>query len=369
MFKLHFLVFFLVFILIYVGLHYYVYTRVAVGLNLSGTASIYLGLFFIIGAISFFVGELLTRQSTNFMVKPIAEFGSIWLGVISIALSVFIIADILRIFFHGESFRYYSVIVSLIVIFLVSAYSVYNVIRPDIIKELKIKIDKLPSKLSGFTIVQFSDVHLHLLKSSGWLNGIIEKTNGLNPDLIVITGDLIDADLSRSDEFCYALNRLKSKYGVYAITGNHEYYAGVDKFLKIAKMSNIKVLRNEKTTIAGAIELAGVDDKTGKTYEGIGTRLNDALKDCDFKKPVILLSHQPDVFDEAAKAGVDLQLSGHVHAGQIPPMDLIVMFYFKYPYGLYHKGRSFLYTTSGTGTWGPPMRFFSRSEIVKIVLE
>ena len=140
-------------------------------------------------------------------------------------------------------------------------------------------------------------------------------------------------------------------------------------FIEIAKNSNITVLRNEKITIADAFELAGIDDKTGRRFSEVGSDLNSALKNVDFTKPVILLSHQPDIFDEAAKLGVDLQLSGHTHAGQIPPMDLIVMLAFKYPYGLYRKNGSYLYTTSGTGIWGPPMRLFSRCEIVKIVLE
>ena len=100
----------------------------------------------------------------------------------------------------------------------------------------------------------------------------------------------------------------------------------------------------------------------------MGRQASNGVKGVDLTKPVILLSHQPDIFDKAVKSGVDLQLSGHTHAGQIPPMDLIVQFYFKYPYGLYHKDSAYLYTSSGTGLWGPPMRLFSRSEIVKITL-
>jgi uncharacterized protein len=214
-----------------------------------------------------------------------------------------------------------------------------------------------------------SDLHLDFLKSDKWLKDIINKTNNINPDLIVITGDLIDNDLSKIQQFCESLKKLKSKYGVYAVTGNHEFYVGINEFIKVAQHSNIKVLRNEKETISDSIELIGIDDNTGKRFSEIGSDLKTALKNCDLKKPIILLSHQPDIFSEAVKNGVDLQLSGHTHAGQIPPMDLIVKFYFKYPYGLYHRNLSYLYTTSGTGIWGPPMRLFSRSEIVKIILK
>jgi len=367
--KPYFLFFILIFSSIYLGIHFYVYSRIAVGLMLLSSACRYLRLFFLLAGLSFLLGEFLSRRIISFWIKPFAEFGSIWFGVIAIAFTVFVISDVLRIFSLAASFRYYSVILSLAVTFLVSAYSLCNVARAPVIKELKIRTGKLPQKLSGFTIIQISDLHINFLKSKKRLNKIVEKINLENPDLVVITGDLIDADLRGLDGFCDILKKIKSKCGIFAVTGNHEFYAGIGMFLEIAKNSNITVLRNGKTTIVGAIELAGIDDKTGRRFSEAGSDLDSALKNCDFTKPVILLSHQPDVFDEAEKLGVDLQLSGHTHAGQIPPMDLITMFYFKYPFGLYKKSGSYLYTTSGTGIWGPPMRLFSRNEIVKIVLE
>ncbi|MFA5780012.1 MAG: metallophosphoesterase [Elusimicrobiota bacterium] len=372
--KFYFLFFILIFSSIYLGIHFYVYSRITAGLILSSSVCRYLRLFFLVAAFSFLLGEFLNRriislQITSFLIKPFAEFGSIWIGVISIAFTIFVISDVFRIFFHGAAFRHYSVVFSLAVTFLASVYSLYNVAREPVIKELKISTGKLSQKLPGFVIIQLSDLHINFLKSERWLNKIVEKTNRENPDLVVITGDLIDADLCRLDGFCDVLKKIKSKYGIFAVTGNHEFYAGIDKFLDIAKNSNITVLRNEKTTVADAFELAGVDDKTGRRFSEAGSDLKLALKNCDFTKPVILLSHQPDIFDEAGKLDVDLQLSGHTHAGQIPPMDLIVMLTFKYPYGLYRQSGSYLYTTSGTGIWGPPMRLFSRCEIVKIVLE
>ncbi|MDO8734861.1 MAG: metallophosphoesterase [Elusimicrobiota bacterium] len=369
MIKFYFLFFILIFSSVYLGIHFYVYSRITAGLMLSSSVCRYLRLFFLVAAFSFLLGEFLNRRITSFWIKPFAEFGSIWIGVISIAFTIFVIFDVFRIFFHGASFRYYSVVFSLAVTFLTAAYSFYNVAREPVIKELKIRTGKLPQKLSGFVIIQLSDLHINFLKSEKWLNKIVEKTNRENPDLVVITGDLIDADICRLDSFCDVLKKIKSKYGIFAVTGNHEFYAGIDKFLEIAKNSNITVLRNEKTTIADVIELVGIDDKEGRRFSEAGSDLRLALKNCDFTKQVILLSHRPDIFNEAEKSGVGLQLSGHLHAGQIPPMDLIVMLAFKYPYGLYRQNGSYLYTTSGTGIWGPPMRLFSRCEIVKIVLE
>ena len=366
---LYIIIFILIFSSIYLGMHYYVYTRIITGLMLKVPAINYLKTFFLIAALSFVLSEYLSRHISTSWVKYFAYLGVIWIGIISISFSVFFISDIFKIFIHTQNFKYYSTICSIIAILLVTAFSLYNVSREIRIKEVKIKIDKVPKELSGFTIVQLSDVHVDLLKSVKWLDDIVSKTNALNPDLIVITGDLIDYDLCNLEEYCKILKKLKSKYGVYGITGNHEYYTGYEKFLNIAENINMKVLKNEKVTIADSIELVGTNDEAGKRFPGGSPDLKLALKGSDFKKPVILLAHRPTRFKEAVDLGVDLQLSGHTHAGQIPPVDLITKLIFKYPYGLHKLKSSYIYTTFGTGTWGPPMRLFSRSEIVKIILE
>jgi len=358
-----FIFFILIFLSIYFYIHWYVYSRIVKGLELPPEVCNYVKIIFILGALSFITGELLSKR---FQVYPLVYFGAIWLGIISISFSVFILKDIIGIFYPLKG-RFVT-LVTLDVIFLISIFSIYNASRGPQIKEIKLQIKKLPSELSGFSIVQLSDLHLGTLTSTEWLKSIVDKTNNLNPDLIVITGDLIDEDISQFREFCKILKNLKSRYGVFAVTGNHEFYAGLKNFEEIARRSDIRILRNEKITVADSIELAGIDDNTGQRFGQGSTDLEFAMKNVDLKKPVILLSHQPDIFEKAVKLGVDLQLSGHTHAGQIPPMDLLVMLYFKYPWGLHKKNSSYIYTSTGTGTWGPLMRTFSQSEIVKIVL-
>jgi len=367
--KLYILLFLTIFSSIYLGIHYYVYSRIAGGLMLSAAACLYLRTFFLAAAFSFLLSEFLSRYIDYFWIKPLIYFGSLWLGILSISVTVFLITDIIRIFFHSQNLRYYLTLISLASILVLSAVSVLNALRSPLIKELEIKSRKLPQELSGFTIVQLSDTHLYFVSSEKQFEKIVRQTNGINADIIVITGDLVDSDISRQVKLYALLKEFKSKYGVYAVTGNHENYSGIDKFIKLTNDSGITVLRNEHRVVADSIELAGIDDTHDQRNFDVVDNIKSALKNCDFKKPVILLSHQPDVFDEAVKMGVDLQLSGHTHAGQIPPMDIITMFYFKYPYGLYRKNSSYLYTTSGTGIWGPPMRLFSRSEIVKITLK
>ncbi len=365
------ILFILIFSILYLALNYYVYIRIRDGLTLSTGVSKILLLVFVLAALSFIPAELLNRNFNAEWVSPVLYLSFIWLGLAAIAFFVFLIADVLRIFIRSRKFRYYATISALLLIGLTSGYCIYNQAGRPIVKEVIIPISKLPPGLSGFIVVQLSDLHLDLSKTESRLENIIEQTLSLHPDLIVITGDLIDADICRVDDYCKILRKLKAKHGVYAITGNHEYFTGIPLFLEIAENSNIKVLRNKSVLIAGAIGLAGIDDTHGaKRFDNLSKEdtLSKALEKVDLSKPVILLSHQPDVFDLARNMGVNLQLSGHTHAGQIPPMDLLVQILFKYPFGLYKRASSYLYTTCGTAFWGPPMRLFSKPEIVKITL-
>jgi len=360
----YFLMFIIVALIIYAGLHYYLYTRLAGGLALTGHAVLYLKIFLIVAALSFFLGEVFSR---TLHWSLLLWCGVIWLGIVAISFSVFLVKDLVGLFLPGQVKALTLGALGLTV--LISGFSLYNGTRAPRVKELIIPIKKLPLSLAGFTIVQLSDLHLDDLKSTPWLADMVERTNALNPDLIVITGDLVDEDIGRMNGFSAVLKQLKAKHGVYAVTGNHEYYAGIETFLKAAQELNITVLRNRHTTIAGALELVGIDDRQGRNFGQPGEDLAGAFKDCDLTKPVILLAHRPEVFNESPRLGVDLQLSGHTHAGQIPPMDFLVWLYYRYPFGFYQNGDASLYTTFGTGTWGPPMRLFSRSEIVKIVLQ
>jgi predicted MPP superfamily phosphohydrolase len=363
--------FLLVSSIIYLVLNYYIYSRIKGGLNLSGGTSKILLLFFIIATFSFIPAEILSRHFAQEWIRPFLYLSFAWLGVVSIAIAVFVIIDVLRIFIRGKKFRYYATIIALVTIGLTSGYCLYNQAEKPVIKEIKIPSPKLPPVMSGFTIVQLSDLHLDMSKSENFIKDLVSRTLALKPDLIVITGDLIDTDICKLNDLCKILRRLKAKHGVYAVTGNHEFYAGIPLFMEIAANSDIKVLRNTNILIADAIELVGIDDAFSvKRFVNITIKesLSNAFQKVDFSKPVILLSHQPDVFDLARSMGTNLQLSGHTHAGQLPPMDLLIQILFKYPFGLYKRDTAYLYTTCGSAFWGPPMRLFSKPEIVKIIL-
>ena len=377
------MIFLLIVLSIFFGMNYFVYTRVANGLMMSETLRRYLQICMLAFTLLFILGEVLSRQTDVFAAKMVLGFGSIWVGLVVMAFTFLLLADIGRIFLHSPMQRYWLTVSALILLAIAGGYSVYNVARFPRLKTINIHMPHKSCLKGIFTIVQLSDLHLHNLCSRAWLEGIVEETNRQNPDLIVITGDLVDSDICKPPlgraspsgggvDFCSVLRRLSAKYGVFAVTGNHDFYAGIDTFMNVAKESGITVIRNSNAQPADFIQLVGVDDDTAKRFGENGCDLASALKTpnvIDKGKLVILLSHQPDIFDEAVKNGVNLQLSGHTHAGQIPPVDILVQLNFKYPYGFYNNGNSYLYTTSGTGFWGPPMRLFSRCEIVKIVIE
>ncbi len=237
------------------------------------------------------------------------------------------------------------------------------------VTRLEIPLPHLPPELDGLSIVQISDVHYGMLQENGRLFDIVKRVNDLRPDLVVITGDLVDEAVAHMEEMALPLASLKSRLGVVAIMGNHEFFAGVDRVERILREAGIQVLRNEIKVLPGGLQVMGVDDPT--FYRRAGLPLpdfNGLLKQLDSEKPSLLLYHQPLHFEEAAAAGVGLQLSGHIHGPQFLPMIPIVRLLYPRFRGLYHAGDSYLFVIRGVGTGGPPMRLGSPPELAQIIL-
>lgn len=358
-----FIIFIVIASVVYFGLHYFVYRCLTRSLVQAHNWQTIIKWFFWLSGLSFFISIMLSR---GLKIHILVFYSYTWLGVIAVAFFIFLLQWLAAKIFptQGKLFA----VIALCVIAVISLYSLINGLQMPKVKHIAIPMKKLPRQLSGFSIVQLSDIHLDAHTSKKRTAYIVDTVNALKPDLIVITGDLIDGGDSKDSVFCEQLKRLKSTHGVLAITGNHEFYAGIDHFVELAECSNIKILRNQSVVIADTLQIIGLDDDQARQFGSKGPDLDALLKTCDTTKPVILLYHRPVGFDEAVKKGVDLQLSGHTHAGQIPPMDLLVWFFYKYPYGLYKKNDSFIYTSAGTGYWGPSMRFSSRNEIVYFTL-
>lgn len=364
--KVYFAVFLFLVLLIYFLMHFYIYIRLVNDFSIPSLWKKLITAIFISGGISFIGGEFVGRQF-SFRSNFLLFFGLIWLGAVSITLSFFLLSEIFRIVFYSHKALITSMALFISIVAIV--FSTINASSVPKIKEIKLAYKSLPSSLKGFKVVQLSDVHLGIISRESWLEKVVEKINSLEPDLIVITGDLIDRDINGMGKLPKILKRLNSRYGVFAVTGNHEFYAGVERFYELAEKTGFKVLKNENFVVNENLEIIGIEDDTSRRFGKEDFNPDELFMKIDRNKFTIFLSHKPKYFESAVYSGVDLQLSGHTHAGQIPPMDIIIFLTFKYPYGLYRFKDSYLYTTSGTGIWGPPMRTFSSSEIVKIVLD
>lgn len=237
------------------------------------------------------------------------------------------------------------------------------------VTRLDLPLRGLPAEMEGLTVLQVSDVHYGMLVENGRLSTIIARINELTPDIVVITGDLVDESVSHMERMADPLSKLKTRLGVFAITGNHEYYAGVDRVVAIMKGAGIRVLRNEVATLPGGLQILGIDDPTGARRVGAPVPdFNRLVSTLDPRKPSILLYHQPQNFEKAAGLGVGLQLSGHTHGSQILPLRPISHALFPHLRGLFCQGDSYMYVSRGVGTGGPPMRLGSPPELVYIRL-
>jgi predicted MPP superfamily phosphohydrolase len=260
----------------------------------------------------------------------------------------------------------------------ISAYAFRKATGPAEVSEVPIRLERLPAALSGLTIAQVSDLHVGPTIGERDVRRIVDQVNGLRPDVIAITGDLVDGGVRELGATIGHLRELRARHGVYFVTGNHEYYSGVDAWMPELRRLGVRVLRNERVAIgdAGAsLDLAGVDDYSAAGFGGgHGLDLPRALAGRDPDRSLVLLAHQPRVaaVGEAVRAGVELQISGHTHGGQIAPWNLVVAAVFPYVKGLYpheEDGRTGqVFVSRGTGYWGPPLRLGSPPEVAKLVL-
>ncbi len=240
------------------------------------------------------------------------------------------------------------------------------------VKELLVPVPQLPKALRGFTIAQISDLHVGPTIERGYVAEVVRRTNALKPDLIVVTGDIADGSPAVVGEYLQPFAALKSRFGSYYVTGNHEYYWGVERWLESITGLGLLPLLNENRvlTVDGAkVLLAGVTDSAGGNFlpghRSDATKASRSAEECQFR---ILLSHRPNNWSEAEALGFDLQLSGHTHGGQFFPWSVFMPLAYKYYRGLSRHGRMWIFVSSGTGYWGPAHRFAVPSEIALLRL-
>lgn len=315
--------------------------------------------------VSFIATSALVRFYENVLTKSLYFASGVWLGLFVNLLLACVVLWLLRFIFINN--RILSVVLFAFA-FAYSAYGVYNAFHPQI-KNIDVTIKNLPSEWQGKKIVQLSDLHIGAIYGRRFLGGVVEQVNSVNPDLVAITGDLIDG-MDGIEPIPGLLNQIKSKNGVYFVTGNHETYFGLDKTFAVLAQTNANVLDN-KTVNIGGLQIVGVSYPANRDFDGRQDIKKAILSQKGFVpgEPTVLLYHAPTNIQGAKNAGVNLQLSGHTHYGQIFPFMFITkLIYGDYDYGLRAEGDYNIYTTNGVGTWGPPMRTFNTPEIVVITL-
>jgi predicted MPP superfamily phosphohydrolase len=235
--------------------------------------------------------------------------------------------------------------------------------------EVEVMVPGLPADADGLTVVQISDVHLGTLRGRALLDTVLRRVGELDPDVVAITGDLIDGDAGVVERLLPGLERLRAPLGVFAVLGNHEYYAGRERSRKLLADAGYTVLDNASAEVAPGVFVAGVPDPRGSAQTGEAEAdLPAALAGLDPAAAVVLLLHSPEMEAAAAAAGVDVMLNGHTHGGQIWPFHLLVKRAYPSLAGVYGHGSMTQVVSRGAGTWGPPMRLLAPSDVVRLTL-
>ncbi|MFH2218279.1 MAG: metallophosphoesterase [Pseudomonadota bacterium] len=361
-------------------MHVYGFLKLRQALILSQRMTVALVVFMAFMIIAPVIIRTLERRGLESVARFLAYIGYTWMGVLFLFFSAAVLLDIFRLIVHiGGVICHsdlsgltlsprHSFIVSLIFAVSVTGFGAFEAVRIRT-EHVVIESRKVPEALGRLRIAQISDVHLGIMVGEKRLKRILDRVKMAGPDILVSTGDLVDGQadgISKLEELFSAIN---PKYGKFAVTGNHEFYAGLPHALAFIEKAGFTVLRGEATTVSGLLNIAGVDDLAADRY---GTMKNvpekALLSNLPREKFTLLLKHRPLV-DRTASNLFDLQLSGHTHNGQIFPFNLVTRLFYPLCSGLYELGEnSRLYVNRGSGTWGPPVRFLSPPEVTVIDL-
>jgi len=366
------ILFFTAFLGVFILINMYISKRLIAKLDINENYKLYLRIFLIVNFFGI-IGYMLGRYYVD-IPNWLYFLFSLPIGILFLLFCTAIIYDISRVLLHHSPisekrrnfFKRSLDISSLIVATSLSARSMYEA-RYVKLEKVNIKINKLKKP---YKIVQLSDIHIGGLIDKVFIHNIVQRVNVLNPDLVVITGDLVDINIVHAQETLDELKNLKSTFGTFFIVGNHEYFHDIKTIIDAVKALGIRVLENENIYIGDEGEgfnLAGVYDVFGYRTKTYMPDINNALRGLK-ESPTVLLAHQPRYIEEVTDS-VDLMLSGHTHGGQLYPFRFLVKLQQPYISGLHqHNENLQIYVNKGTGFWGPPMRLGASSEITDITI-
>lgn len=335
------------------------------------------------------ISRILAKQFSFQQLFPLLWFAYLWLGILMLFFFFFLFTDSLKFFYYTSHRllqrknnlpdpsrrRFLARILAAsasVSVLGISAFGVKKCLDPPTVNRLSVKLSGLLPSFKGFSIVQISDIHIGAMSMQAELAEIVAIVNNLQPDLVAITGDLVDGDAAELAGELAPLAKLKARHGVFFVTGNHEYYSDAEQWIPEIEQLGITVLNNSRTEIRRGEDtfiLAGVTDyNAGRFGKQYAPDYAKALGGIAKTSQVILLAHQPRAVKEAAQYGVDLVLSGHMHGGQIWPFNYLTPLQQPYSKGFYQHKSTLLYVNQGTAYWGPPMRVGTYKEITEFIL-
>ena len=372
--------FLLTFFLVYGGAHLYLFAKIKGAFHLSTGANVAL----IILIVIMILAPIVVRTSERYGYEALARFmsyaGYIWMGVLFLFFISSLLFDLYRLLMytgtlilrrdlsHLVPVPLYTFIIPVLISLGINIYGYFEA-KNIRIEKITIQSSKIPEAVGRIRIVQMSDVHIGLIVRDERLQRIVEEIKKADPDILVATGDLLDGQINHLEEPLAILRAINPRYGKFAITGNHEFFAGIDQALAFIKDAGFVVLRGKGLNVAGMINIAGVDDPTGVRF-GLARQVSERkmLSELAGRYFTLFLKHQP-VIDNDAVGYFDLQLSGHTHGGQIFPFNFVTKRFYPLDRGFFNlSNHSRLYVSRGAGTWGPPVRFLSPPEIAVIDL-
>ena len=361
-------------------LHRYLLDRLVFASSLPPGVQTALAVFFVCLTLAIFLNPLAERFLSLRAARAIAWPTFLWMGVFFLLLCATAASDVILAALRfalpegalaGHEVGVLRALAVVAVAGIASAIGFAAAVRGPGVRRVELRLDRWPAGLDGFRIVQISDIHIGPLLDRRFAALLATRVNALAPDLVAVTGDLVDGSVAQLRDEVAPFADLRARHGVYFVTGNHDWYSGAADWVVHVRSLGFQPLRNERVTIGadGAqFHLAGVDDHRGDWRQGSPCDVERALGGRDASLPVVLLAHDPATFAEASRHGVDLQLSGHTHGGQIWPFRWLVRLSVPWVEGLHERNGSRLYVSRGTGFWGPPLRFLAPAEITEIVL-
>ncbi len=373
-------VFLSVFFLIYTAAHLYVFLKARAALGFGIPAGMVLAMFMLVMIVSPLLIYYLEKHHHEAIAQFFAYTGYIWMGTLFlfvctagltdiyhgiVSLVSLIVRSNLRFLMPSAQLSFFGPLVCSLAIVLYGYVEARN-IRTE---RLAITTGKLPEGTTHLRVVQISDVHIGLIIRKERVERLIRKIQEAQPDILVSTGDLLDGQINGLSGIPEMLQAIRPRYGKFAITGNHEFYAGIQHALEFTKQAGFVILRGQQVSVGGLVNIAGVDDPAGKPFGAfVDADEKELLTRCSRDRFTVLLKHRP-VIDTRSTGLFDLQLSGHTHKGQIFPFSLITKLSYIVDAGfLPLGGNAALYVNRGAGTWGPPVRFLSPPEITIIDL-